>query len=518
MIADQNTHHSAVKQNIFVKWRDYFIAEIQDDLKSHYHFYESEMKNYRESELKQVITRFEFLLQSFIRDFVKNSIDDWVEFIRSFTKPNYERGELWKISTTPLIVIHLTVHVNKKSKKEKHKSETLREEIADNSVILEPSIAKCSDFIRSAFNKIIQTTNQIKFLEPELMPFLKDQEEEEDSDDGKNPKKKEIEDIKAEPEVTLMNPETQVRLGPRRGPSFELDFEFPWIQDGLEEINRMIDENIGAPLELLEKYKEFEPIMKASKTKKVNSLFQPKQPLDVIKRELEYYNQAYFDILNTSNDKVELPLFRVEAGKLKKTLSEQADKMKQAILKATKEYCIKTVNDILDDYKFMKEKIGTDPENEAILVEVREFIKDAPERVAKNEDLVRQVGKHMLMLVDYCYDYDDKEMTNYWMTKTWPIEIQSEITIGAMHIEKQEQVFMERLDREKEEFIKDLRNRELALQDIKKFRDLDTSRVFATDCHALKAQLEKDARLVSEFNERESLFDLQASEYPELDA
>jgi hypothetical protein len=77
---------------------------------------------------------------------------------------------------------------------------------------------------------------------------------------------------------------------------------------------------------------------------------------------------------------------------------------------------------------------------------------------------------------------------------------------------------MERLDREKEEFIKDLRNREIALQKIKTFKDLDTSRVFVQDCHALKAQLEKDAVLVSEFNRREALFDLSASEYPELDA
>jgi hypothetical protein len=49
----------------------------------------------------------------------------------------------------------------------------------------------------------------------------------------------------------------------------------------------------------------------------------------------------------------------------------------------------------------MRSKIGTDPEDETILVEVREFIKVAPERVAKNEDLVKQIGKHMLLLQDY---------------------------------------------------------------------------------------------------------------------
>lgn len=520
LISVQKSHHSTVKQNILVQWRDYFIAEIQDDLKANHFFFEAEMSNYRDSELKKVITRFEFLFQTYIRNFVKQSIDDWVEFIRSFTVPNYSKGELWRLSTTPLIIIHLNVHINKKQKKEKGKPEPppKPDEIPDNTVVLKPSLEECADFIRSAFSKCIETTNQIKFLESELMPFLKEQVKEEDSDDDKTDNKNDDKDKKLEPEDTLYDMSTGERLGPRRGPSFKLDENFIWIKEGLAEINKLIEENIDGPTKLLEKYKEFEPIMKASKSKKVQSLFEPKQPLQVIKRELEYYDHAYYDILNASNDNEEFTLFRIVASNIKETLSDQADKMKQAILKATCDYCIKTVDYILDDYKFMKEKIGTDPQNEAILVEVREFIKDAPQRVAKNEELVKEVGRHMLMLVDYCYQYDINEMTKYWTTKTWPIEISSEITLGAMHIEKQEQVFMEKLEREKEEFIKNLRNRELALQKIKTFKDLETSRIFAQDCHTLKQQLEADARLVHEFNERESLFDLQASEYPELDA
>jgi len=121
LISAQQSHHAAVQQNISVQWRDYFVAEIQDDLKNTHHFYESDMEVYKESELNRIVTRFEFLLHSYLREFVKQSIDDWVEFIRSFTVPDYGKGELWKISTHQMIIIHLSIHQGKKKKKGKNK-------------------------------------------------------------------------------------------------------------------------------------------------------------------------------------------------------------------------------------------------------------------------------------------------------------------------------------------------------------------------------------------------------------
>lgn len=119
LVSAQQSHHAAVQQNISVQWRDYFVAEIQDDLKNTHHFYESDMEVYKESELNRIVTRFEFLLHSYLREFVKQSIHDWIEFIRSFTIPNYEKGELWKISTHQMIIIHLSIHQGKKKKKGK---------------------------------------------------------------------------------------------------------------------------------------------------------------------------------------------------------------------------------------------------------------------------------------------------------------------------------------------------------------------------------------------------------------
>lgn len=76
------------------------------------------------SPLKRIITRFEYILNTYLREFVKLSIEDWVSFIRNFTNPNLNNDELWKVNNTPCIIIHLRIkRPEKKSKNKKAKQE-----------------------------------------------------------------------------------------------------------------------------------------------------------------------------------------------------------------------------------------------------------------------------------------------------------------------------------------------------------------------------------------------------------
>ena len=79
------------------------------------------------SPLKRIISRFEYILNTYLRQFVKISIDDWVNFVKSFTNPNLSNDELWKVSETPFITIHLSVKKKDKDKKKKDKKKKTAE-------------------------------------------------------------------------------------------------------------------------------------------------------------------------------------------------------------------------------------------------------------------------------------------------------------------------------------------------------------------------------------------------------
>lgn len=71
----QQSHHNAVSQNMIIQWRDFLISEIQEKLQDAFpYFFKDNEEEYFKSELKPVITCYELMLNSFLREFVQTSI------------------------------------------------------------------------------------------------------------------------------------------------------------------------------------------------------------------------------------------------------------------------------------------------------------------------------------------------------------------------------------------------------------------------------------------------------------
>lgn len=107
--------------------------------------------------MKRIISRFEYILNTYLREFVRLSVTDWVDFIKSFTLPAYGRGELWKVQATPMIVIHLSFNMRSKKKEDKKKRSKNKQgqEESDkggdddsNKIQFHPRIEKCGEFLK----------------------------------------------------------------------------------------------------------------------------------------------------------------------------------------------------------------------------------------------------------------------------------------------------------------------------------------------------------------------------------
>jgi hypothetical protein len=270
---------------MMIQWRDYLIGEIQDKLRKNHNFFEGSSDIYESSPLKRIISRFEYILNTYLREFVNLSIDDWVGFIKYFTMPDHNNDELWKVNDTPFVVISLSIKKKEKNKKDKKKDKPKVEEkkaeekkdeapkegeeakkpeegkeppkegeapvegaeevppeeiVAEesdedekNRVIFRPSIAECEEFVLSSMDKIIKSTNMVNNLESDLMPFLQ-----------------------------------------KEGvPNFLISHEFPWIADAADKLKQMIVNNITDPNGLLKKYKKYEYVLNVDKKALIDDLF-----------------------------------------------------------------------------------------------------------------------------------------------------------------------------------------------------------------------------------------------------
>ena len=92
-----------------IQWREFLVSEIRRKLRDTHDIFQSDLGNYNESRLKNIIQRFELILNNFMREFSDLSISDWVSFIRSFTVPKLEQGELWDLSKEALLSVKLEI-------------------------------------------------------------------------------------------------------------------------------------------------------------------------------------------------------------------------------------------------------------------------------------------------------------------------------------------------------------------------------------------------------------------------
>jgi len=185
-------------------------------------------------------------MNTYLREFVRISIEDWVSFIKQFTLPKYDQGEIWKVQTTPMIVIHLNFKKPESKQEDKKKKKAAKkgskdadggpgEESEDeqNRINFHPKLEKCVDFFRGCLQMIVSSTNKVSNLEDDLMPFLQKEKQ----------------------------------------PNFPITEDFPWVVDAMKKIDAMFAENIVGPLQLLEKYKQYEYILNVDKKALIKELF-----------------------------------------------------------------------------------------------------------------------------------------------------------------------------------------------------------------------------------------------------
>jgi hypothetical protein len=173
---------------------------------------------------------------------------------------------------------------------------------------------------------IIDSTNKVWTLEDDLMPFLFKEKIE-------LKEKMDLEALIARGETPPPPPpkaaegkEPEVDLDKFKSPNFHLSADFPWIAEARKEIKEKFDENIIKPMALLKEYKKYEYVLNVDSKKLIKELFsgEEKADIDEIRRQIDLYETASYEILNVSNNTVEYPLFRIEVAHLKESLFKAA--------------------------------------------------------------------------------------------------------------------------------------------------------------------------------------------------
>jgi hypothetical protein len=289
----------------------------------------------------------------------------------------------------------------------------------------------------------------------------------------------------------------------------------------------MFEENIQEPLAILAKFKKYEYLLNVDRKELIDSLFNNKDlkeaggtgkdTLEAIGEQIEKYHQAAEEIQNLTNNHIDTPMFRVNCLKMKEQLSNQALKIRNRLVEQTFKWCADTVNHIDSTFREMQKTIQTPPTNEKELVFIKEFINTA-NTVTKEElgELLKAAYKHYELLEKYSAVYKQEDLEFAFYQKMWPMTIGQVIQDGKQDIQTQEELFMTKLDKEKEEFNAQLKEYEERFKKIKTFNDIAQVNETVKETNELRSNIDNAREKIEQFNEREVTFSQQPTEYPSL--
>lgn len=165
----------------------------------------------------------------------------------------------------------------------------------------------------------------------------------------------------------------------------------------------------------------------------------------------------------------------------------------------------------------MQDKITHEPLNERELLTSKDFIQVAPKMVEELTETLKEIEHHYLMLEEFSYMYKEEDINGFWFMKIWPLKIQAALTDGKNTIAERNEAMSAKLETEKEAFNKQIIQFQDHFDRIKEFKSLDQSKDFNMEAFALYKDINKAHDLVRQFHDREILFGLPETPYPDLE-
>jgi dynein heavy chain len=464
----QSTHHAAMRQQISIHWREYLISETQDKMSHEHNFFAVDQDEYRQSALHRVLRRLDLFMNSYMSEFVRLSITDWLNFLLHFAMP--EPGEHWSKFDKPLITLHLYADLPvKKTGRKDTKS-------ASCDVVLKPSLSKACKFLTGCFDWISDAANSVNNLECDLVPFMKIQ----------------------------------------KSPSFHVTPDNPWVVSAKAALVGALEAYSQGPKALLEEYKQFEWLVKLDSHHYIKTLFEKRLSPAKLNSELHRFSKAEYDVLNTSNDFVDFDLFQIKCADLKELVSKRAEKIRSKLLEKIAVQVQQDIDDILAEYKNICDKLKSLPLNEEELFDIKNFsrnIRRSKEELAQRE---ADVYDHMVVLDEFQFKVNENVLVNYFYCKTWPLEVDTVHRDSEAILEEEEEKFKSRLDREKDKWARELEQLKVDFELVQQFADYNNTAAHYDDVKRLEEQLNDHMKTLRNFNHREGLFELPLSDVSEL--
>jgi len=298
-----------------------------------------------------------------------------------------------------------------------------------------------------------------------------------------------------------------------QGLMFEVDRDFSPLAEAKLTTEEVVRSCLRGPQEVQDMYEAYAYLL----LEDVEDL----DPLDVegVRERTAAFMKAGTEIEKLTATVLKFPFFELHCQEIIETLSSRAYYLADICLTAVAQSIQERSSAVLQEWLETHERILSNPEDEEELARLKQFMSDI--NMLKTKPLIattRHVHKQIDMLSDFSREIECEVVERAFRSFAWPLQIQIDVCDSERSLDTQKQKFMDKLDQEKAEFERDMHRYHDDLDWVKGLSDYSMANKCATRIYTLKDNLDRAKERVQSFVDREKLFNIEMSDYSELDA
>ncbi|EAS04067.1 axonemal dynein heavy chain (macronuclear) [Tetrahymena thermophila SB210] len=526
----QKDFHNKKFKDIKMLWQELLVSNIQEHMEG-YKFYVTSEKEYIGKEIQLIVNKMDYMFNSYIRQLiVQQNIREYVNFFKRFTQPKstntLDHEQNWLINNFPLLIVNLRVNTNYKRRKDKKKKDEKKkdyniadeiEEQKDEVIFLEPSKDEIKQNLLQPFDWLIESVHKFKCLETDLVSLLK------------------------------LDKQAPYPI------SYYIQRDDPLIIEAEKIINDCFNEGYEEIQKIINDFNTFTFLYEKSSDRIVSHLFPDKKATLVDPKEgkvqgkhegpkihimdlerieilnkLREFKEAKENIQRLCIDEKDCRLFRIRTKQAKDDLIQRADENIQKILAKLRQVVEFNVQVITDEQKELSEIIVSIPQNEEDLVNLKNRLAENEVDIAKMKAQLDCLQEFVAILESYTIKVDKpgeeneaykqyfKNFYDYFDLFIFSDTIKQCVVEGQRNAQIKEEEFTQILEREKDNFEKELTGISDHLKMVKTFSDYSKLKDNNSQTEGLKDRINAAKEKIKSFNDREVKLKLAVSEYSNL--
>ncbi|CUG85918.1 dynein heavy chain, putative [Bodo saltans] len=285
-----------------------------------------------------------------------------------------------------------------------------------------------------------------------------------------------------------------------------------------EAIHEVIASNMEGPLQLQRMYQPFEYILKTEIDELVESFTtrKPAPTLDDFDVTLERLRRDMERIRSRTLNEVKFELIRVECEGVKNSLLGKAYNIMRSIMDLLAQQLADDTQTVSAGYKNIFTRVGFEPTTPEELQELKNFIDTVPDQMTKLTEMFQRIteGNDIFLKYKYLTQYDD--FVGYWDAFEWPRKVQQQLEDSEFRLKEYRNTFQTELRENCEQLSEDINTLAAQVETFSRVGDDARADEYYEHAKMLDKKLKQYQADIIKYNSREQLFGLPTTQWAHI--